>query len=527
MVVMTRGLETLAGSRLRKVLAEFTKSPVSGAATGAGATIVVQSSSATTVAAVGFVSAGLLTFPQALGIIFGANIGTTVTGWIVAIFGFKLKIAVFAPPLVLLGVLLHLFSKRRLAAIGFAVAGLGLLFVGISTLQTGMAGLKGVVTPDSFPGDHFTGRLLLVGIGALITLVTQSSSAGVATALTAVNTGTITFPQAAAMVIGMDVATTVTAAIATLGGSTDTKRTGYAHVIYNVLTGIGAFFLLYGYTGAVDAVAPGALIRNPEIALVGFHTLFNGLGVLIVLPFTHQFAALIVRLVPDRPVRFTQRLGTNLYRTPAVAIEAVRATLKELSGEVFSQLIGELNQGVAESNLATILETNEALRQTREYLEPIDTSRDHQTLFPRHLSSIHIIDHLRRLIDRLQETERADRARTETALQPLTSDLSRTLNDAMNAFQEDNGEDTEDALRTVWEDFVQRTEVFRERMIEDAASGREDAYSTIGNLDALRWLQRVAYHAWRIVHHVRRTRIHGDVPFEEEIPPHQEQTSPE
>lgn len=229
---------------MRVILGSFTSTPVTGALTGAATTAVVQSSSATTVAAVGFVASGLLTFPQALGIIFGANLGTTLTGWLVAILGFKLDLGQIALPFVFLGAAMKLAFSGRVALVGQAIAGFYLIFIGIEHMKDGLDAFSGIVTPTDFPPDTILGRLQLILIGILITLVTQSSSAGVATALAALGAGAINFPQAAALVIGMDVGTTFTAVLATLGGGTMARRTGYAHVIYNVLTGFMAFLLL-------------------------------------------------------------------------------------------------------------------------------------------------------------------------------------------------------------------------------------------------------------------------------------------
>ena len=171
MIVMTDGLRGLAGDSMRLALMRFTRSPVSGAVTGAIATAVLQSSSATTVAAVGFVGAGLLGFAEALGIIFGANIGTTITGWLVALLGFKLKLGIVVLPLILVGALMRLFGKGRVAHSGTALAGFGLIFVGIGLMQTGMAGLQDVITPAQLPQDTWGGRLSLVALGILITII--------------------------------------------------------------------------------------------------------------------------------------------------------------------------------------------------------------------------------------------------------------------------------------------------------------------------------------------------------------------
>jgi phosphate:Na+ symporter len=509
MVVMTDGLKAITGNALRQALARFTKSPTSGAVTGAIATAIIQSSSATTVTAVGFVGARLITFSQALGIIFGANIGTTITGWLVAIVGFKLKIGMLALPFVLVGVLMHLFLRRHWAALGLALAGFGLIFVGIDLIQQGMAGLQGIITPDSFPGDHLGGRLLLVLIGITITLITQSSSAGVATALTAVHAGAISFEQAAVMVIGMNVGTTATAALATIGGSTDVRRTGYAHVIYNILTGIGAFLLVTPYTWACSSIFPVGFEENPEIALVGFHTLFNTLGVIVVLPLTGAFARLMIWLVPESPVKYTQRLDRSLYESPVVAIDAVKATLKEITQVVLQRLFIILETGPSAATETTLSDADVALKKTRDYVTPIATSNVHPELYPRKLSAIHTIDHLRRLIDRCQQFKRSQRTREPelAALREMLLDAVRqALSDLANGAElsDTNKEEiaTTARLKQVWQEFEVHAEQYRHSLIASAAGGAADAYSTIGKLDALRWIRRVSYHVWRIMHHL-------------------------
>ncbi|WP_078485819.1 Na/Pi symporter [Solemya velesiana gill symbiont] len=176
MVVMTDGLTGIAGNMLRRALTRFTRSPLTGSLTGAGTTAVLQSSSATTVATIGFVGAGLLTFPHVVGIVFGANLGTTIIGWMVALFGFKLNLGSLALPIILAGVLLRLFAKGRLTHAGHALAGFGLIFVGIGFLQDSMSGLEGIITPEDLPSDSVTGRLLLICLGIGMTLVIQSSS---------------------------------------------------------------------------------------------------------------------------------------------------------------------------------------------------------------------------------------------------------------------------------------------------------------------------------------------------------------
>jgi len=229
MILMTDGLKTAAGNALRKALARFTGGPLSALLSGATLTALVQSSSATTLATIGFVSAGILTFEQAVGVVFGANLGTTSTGWLVSLLGFKVSIAAFALPMVGAGALANLLGRGRWRAAGLAVAGFGLIFVGIDQLQVGMAGLATRLDPSMLPGDNLAGRLALVGLGVLMTVVMQSSSAAVATTLAALHAGTIGLDHAAALVIGQNVGTTVTAGLAAIGASTAARRTALAH----------------------------------------------------------------------------------------------------------------------------------------------------------------------------------------------------------------------------------------------------------------------------------------------------------
>ena len=161
-IILTDGLRVLAGDAMRSALIRFTHSPLSGAITGFITTAILRSSSATTVAAVGFVGAGLISFSESLGIIFGANIGTTITGWIVVLLGFKLQIGNIMMLFVLLGVLLRLFAKNTLATFGYTLAGFALIFVGIAMMQQGMGGFTGIITPELLPPDTFIGRLKLV-----------------------------------------------------------------------------------------------------------------------------------------------------------------------------------------------------------------------------------------------------------------------------------------------------------------------------------------------------------------------------
>lgn len=501
MLLLTDGLQGLTGTALRQILARFTRSPVTGALAGAMSTAVVQSSSAITVTTIGFVGAGLLTFAQALGIVFGANIGTTITGWIVVILGFKLQLGLAVLPLLLLGVLLRMFGRGRWTHLGWALAGFSLLFVGIDAMQQGMAPFEGSVTPDNFPADTLIGRLQLVLIGVAVTLVTQSSSAGVATALVALNAGAISFPQAAAMVIGMDVGTTFTAALAAIGGSTARRQTGYAHVIYNLLTGVMAFFLLTPFAAALQAWSAAGGVSNPQIFLVAFHTIFNTVGVLLVLPFTKPFARFIIWLVPQRGPPLLSRLDERLLSDASAAVDAAIATIGEIAAELFG-LLAELLDPIRRRRVdrARLQIVKEALHATRGFVDQIRTSSKQPNAHRRHLAAMHALDHLSRLHHRSTQTARVQAQQSEPHLRRLSAVLRTNLVDLPQSRELAASARKFDRLQ---ETMRRQRRSYRETTVAAASAQRIGASVALRRLDGIRWLHRVAYHVWRILHHLQ------------------------
>lgn len=501
MLVLTEGLKELAGGALRRVLARFTTNPATGAAAGAVTTAVIQSSSATTITAIGFVGAGLMTFPQALGIIFGANIGTTMTGWLVALIGFKLKLGVIVLPLVLVGVFLRMFAQGRLKAAGWALAGFSLLFIGLDTMQQGMAAYEGFVTPTDFPGDTLIGRLQLVMIGIGITLVTQSSSAGVATAMVALASGAISFPQAAAMVIGMDVGTTFTAALATIGGSTAMRQTGYAHVIYNVLTGLMAFVLVGFYTDTVAPLISGNGGGDAQVALVAFHSLFNILGVLLVLPFATPFARMITRLVPDQGQMLTGKLDDKLIPDPAAAVDAATGVAKDIADDLLGVLADLIDPSLRDdAEHERLKRIREALDETETYLNRVRTETDQGDMHRRHVAAIHAVDHMTRLAVRCQNSDPLKVRRADGHLQRLTGLVERLVHETRAHPFVGATEEKLDRLRML---LRRQRRSYRHRMIVSASQGNIDPNQVGDRLDSIRWLHRSTYHVWRIVHHLR------------------------
>ncbi|WP_323785328.1 Na/Pi symporter [Thalassovita sp.] len=494
MNMLTEGLRGLAGDRLRLILRKSTETPLKGVVAGAATTAMVQSSSATTVATVGFVAAGLMTFQQALGVIFGANIGTTITGWLVAIVGFKLDLGLVLTPVVLGGALLNLFSPNPWKQLGWALAGFGVLFIGIDALKDGMVAFRGIVTPDSFPADTLSGRLKLVVLGTVLTVITQSSSAGVASALAALAVGAITLPQAAALVIGMNVGTTFTAMVATLGGGTASRRTGVSHVIFNLLTGCMAFGMLYPISWALQHPWGAAMASDPQMALVAFHTFFNFFGVAVVLGVTSQFAQMIIWIVPDRGTPMTRNLGQQLLTDPAAALDAANAATHKIAAELLTHLGRNLKQPAEKVSPGFLDEINNATRQAQSFVEAIST--ENETVEQNNQQAlIHIFDHLDRLRHRALQHERIAAAVQEVSLK----DRGLKLGALMRSFAQEEDiryfASEANALRRDFRDFRER---YRAEQIRLVASHSRELQNLSLLLDSARWLQRSAYHLWRI-----------------------------
>ncbi len=508
MIVMTEGLRSLAGDTIRNALMRFTRSPYSGAATGAISTALLQSSSATTVAAVGFVAAGLMSFSETLGIIFGANIGTTITGWMVALLGFKLQLGTVVLPVILMGVLLKLFFKDKIASFGYTSAGFGLIFVGISVMQDSMSGFEGIITPEQLPSSSWTGILKLVGLGILATLITQSSSAGVAATLTALYANAINFEQAAALVIGMDVGTTVTALMASVGGSANVRRTGFSHLIYNLFTAVMALLLITPFTYLWDTLAPGSLIQNAEIGLVTFHSSFNILGVLIVLPFTHHFANLMEKIIPSKDPIFTEKLDTKLLEEPHLALEAARISAQDEFIALLQHInfiLGDTTYG-KKSDL-TLLKS--ALDKTYRYVDEINPKEEKDARWKELISLIHLIDHAQRLHERCEEEEyRAILVQQSPDFHTEDQQLITVNNEIIDALSSKKFTDAKKVAR-VNEKFIGKSMLsYRNLIAEKMANDEITIPSGRKRLESARWMTRVTHHISRITYHMEKAVLY-------------------
>lgn len=305
MKTMSEGLEKFAGDRLRSILAAMTKNRVMGVLTGILITALIQSSSATTVMVVSFVNAGLMTLSQSIGVIMGANIGTTVTAWIISAIGFKVNIAAFAIPLLAIGMPLIFSGKGNRKSIGEFIFGFSFLFMGLSFLQEAatemnigdmVAGMLAHV-----PQDSFLTIILFVIVGALVTMIVQASAATMAITLMlfGMNIPGFGFEQAAALAMGQNIGTTITAFMASLTANTQARRAALAHMFFNVF-GVVLFLIVFypacnAVSWFVDSVMGGG---NNLFKLSAFHTAFNIINTLLLIGFVRQIEMFVCKVLP-------------------------------------------------------------------------------------------------------------------------------------------------------------------------------------------------------------------------------------
>lgn len=353
MGMMTDGLKLAAGAALQRILSAATRTRWHALGSGLLVTALVQSSGAVTVATIGFVNAGLLGLAPALWVLFGANVGTTTIGWIVALVGLRLQIEVLALPLIGVGILLSLGGEHgRRAALGKALAGFGLLFLGIATLQQGFGGLSDRFTLPQ--GDGVGIVLTQVGIGVLMTILTQSSGASMTITLTAAQGGLIGIQGAAAVVIGANIGTTVTALLASIGATSNARRVAAAHVAFNVITGLVAIVLL-PWLGDAFAAA-GAVFGNspePSAQLALFHTSFNVLGVLLMWPLAAPLTRWLQRRfrARDEDEANPHHLDDNVLAVPALALDALEREVARI-GQVAVRTVRAVLAGARPQALA-------------------------------------------------------------------------------------------------------------------------------------------------------------------------------
>jgi phosphate:Na+ symporter len=516
MVLLSDGLKSFAGDALRRSLLRLTGQPGKAFASGALVTALVQSSSATTVAVIGFVSAGLLTFAQAVGVVMGASLGTTATSWLVAVLGLKVSVGFYALPLVGAGAFFKLMARGRWKSFGTALAGFGLIFLGIETLQRGMEGVAGVFDLAALPSRGFFGHLLMVLLGAAMTVVMQSSSAAVATVLTALHTATVNFEQAAALVIGAAIGTTVTGALAAIGATIPAKRTALAHVLFNLAAGGIALLLLplflYGIVWAQEDLG---LDPGPT-SLAAFHTAFILVGVAIFLPLAGRFAAWIERLLPESGPVLTRHLDESVLHLPAVALEATRGVLRETACVLLAEVRAQLTTRADDPDPERRVQLHQALEETQAFFSRIPPVDEGAPMADSREAQIHAIDHMVRLLGHSHLPPAMKRVMGHERLQAPLAEVREALQLAELGLQGRGPEDWLQKVQQATHGLAERQRQERPAVLRQTATGRWDPATALDVLDALRWLARVTHHAFRISHYLGREGRSEVLPPEDE-----------
>jgi phosphate:Na+ symporter len=527
MTVMTDGLKALAGSALRTALGKAAATPLSGAFWGAIVTLLVQSSSAVTMTTIGLVSAGLLTFPQGLGLVFGANVGTTGTGWLIALIGVRVSLSTYALPMIFVGALTKLLAGGRIAAAGAALAGFALVLYGLTTLQQGMGGLAASLHPSDLPSvlgapgvgwvEGSIGLLKLVVVGLAMTAVMQSSTASIAVTISAFYAGAVGLEQGAALIVGQNIGTATSSALAAIGASATAKRLALAYVLFKVIAAIIAI-AAFPFTAALMTRFAGTL--DGTTLLATYHTAYNAVGVAVLLPATQWFTRLVERLLPSKESPIERALDRAALVNPVVAVEAARRAvaeaLKTIAVSVATSLAG--GTGRPEPGVATAAA---ALEKVRGFLSELEEPPETEAERHRMTSTLHALDHASRLAeifadgglpgpstggpDDLRVAELCKKAMrwTQTIDESIASESG--LSPRADPISWNVSTEVSSALAEI-ESAAKALDAMlpkhRAAILASVATGQLTATEAFDRIDAARRLGRIAYHSWRSAAHL-------------------------
>jgi len=358
MKVMSDGIQKVAGSKMRSILSKMTSNRFLGVATGFLITALLQSSSATTVMIVSFVNAGLLSLVESIGVIMGANVGTTITAWLISLLGFKVKISAIALPIIAIGFPMMFSSKSNIKSWAEVLIGFALLFMGLDELKHAVPNLKENPEFLSFLASYadmgVVSTLMFIGVGTILTLVVQSSSAAMALTLVMCYEGYIPFELAAAMVLGENIGTTITANLAAMVGNVHAKRAARAHFIFNIFGVIWMIIAFRFFITTIDTYMINNMgisplnfdMENPVAIPLGlsiFHTVFNILNMLFLVGFVPLISRVVVKMQPSKgevdEEFHLEHIGTGLMQTAELSVlEAKKEVIK--FGAITSRLFG-------------------------------------------------------------------------------------------------------------------------------------------------------------------------------------------
>jgi len=367
MLTLEEGFKAFSGGTLEKILQKSTDKLYKSISFGFVVTAIMQSSSLVSVLTISFIGAGLIGLTQGIGIILGANIGTTTGAWLMAGFGLKVKISAYAMPMLAFGVILIFQKAKSLKGIGYILAGLGFLFLGIHYMKDGFEAFKATVDLASFAVDGFKGLLIFIGVGILATVVMQSSHATIVLILAALSVGQITYENALALTIGANIGTTITAVIGSLSSNIDGKRLAGAHFIFNVVTALVAIAIMDQIIYVVEIISESIGIANDNhtLKLAVFDTLFKVMGVVLFIPFINKLVNFLTNTITTSKVKTdvdsdnAKYLNDSVLELPSTSMAAIVLETKHLYNNAFEIITHGLN--IKRSNIISSMPLEEVI----------------------------------------------------------------------------------------------------------------------------------------------------------------------
>lgn len=501
MMLLSRGLVAFAGQSLKNVLIRFTGTPWRAFGSGAILTAMMQSSTATTITLIGFVSAGLIPFVQAIGVVIGASLGNTVASWVVSGLALKINLSFYTLPLIGIGALLQLLGRGRWADLGLALSGFGILFLGLRTLQLSMTDGAQMFNLAALPIGGLGAHLLIMLLGLLLSTVLQSSAAAIATTLTAFDAGAINLEQGAAVVVGAAIGTTLTSALITIGATTAAKRTALAYILFNLITGLIAILLMPLFLYVVDQSVILMGFQPSAVVLAAFHTFFILVGAFLFLPFTQRFARLVERLLPEKESFKMQHLDDSLLGMPDIALEASQRSLEHLAHELF-----KIHQDVLTHHSFTVKkETFDHIQHSLEelfsFISRNQVEAGDERLSQQRIAQLHAVDHLLRLnartVGAFDHQDALDLGALSLAADYTLPQITAALAYSDETANEQWVQDIEDEALKIRELTVEsRRDLLKH---PDRVSTTR---SILAKTETLRWLERSSHHIWRICNYL-------------------------
>lgn len=371
MFFMQEGFKQLSGGVLEKLLQKFTSNTFYAITTGFLSTSIVQSSTIITLVVISFLSAELLTLVQGIGIIFGSNLGSTTTAWIVSSLGVDVKISAYAFPMIVFGVIFKFLKTNVFKGTSNVLLGLGFIFLGIAYMKDGFDVMKNSIDLASYAMEGYIGIILYIFIGILITVVIQSSAATLAIVITALNADSITYINALALAIGANVGTTLTAILASFTSNENGKRVAFIHFIFNVISAIFITIFIFQFKDLVDFLAPytGISETNYGMKLALFHTIFSAVGIILLTPFISILVRISENLIPKKISKASKPiyLSKSVLTSPDAALVSIRKEIINLYENCQKAMLHALNlhtTGLNRESLKTRLQDEVSIIDT-------------------------------------------------------------------------------------------------------------------------------------------------------------------